>query len=167
MDIRENVFIDDYSYCSNGSVLFKGTTVGKYCSIGYNVQIGPPEHPLDFISTSPKLYRNSRIKDLCVWPNDDINNPVVIGNDVWIGSNVVILQGVKISDGAVVAAGAVVTKNVEPYTIVGGIPAHTIKKRFNDEIINELQEYAYWNHDIDDIRQFATRFIDKKYEEDN
>lgn len=120
VDVRADVFIDEYSYCSNGSVIFKGTQVGKYCSIGYNVQIGPPEHPTDFISTSPKLYRDEYIKEFYHWPEDDIISPVIIGNDVWIGSNAVILQGVTIGDGAIVGAGAVVVKNVEAYACVGG-----------------------------------------------
>ncbi len=101
VDVRADVFIDDYSYCSNGSVIFKGTQIGKYCSIGYNVQIGHQEHPVDFITTSPKFYRKEYVKEFCAWPEDDIIKPVIIGNDVWIGSNSIILQGVTIGDGAI------------------------------------------------------------------
>lgn len=162
VDVRENVFIDDYSYCSNGCILFGKTQIGKYCSIGYNAQIGPPEHPIDFISTSPKLYRDKLIKDLCLWPDDDIKEPVVIGNDVWIGSNSVILQGVTVGDGSIIAAGAVVTKNVDSYKIVGGVPAHPIKKRFEDDRIKQLEEYKYWDHDIDDIRKFIIHFYETR-----
>lgn len=162
VDVRENVFIDDYSYCSNGCILFGKTQIGKYYSIGYNAQIGPPEHPIDFISTSPKLYRDKLIKDLCLWPDDDIKEPVVIGNDVWIGSNSVILQGVTVGDGSIIAAGAVVTKNVDSYTIVGGVPAHPIKKRFEDDRIKQLEEYKYWDHDIDDIRKFIIHFYETR-----
>lgn len=161
VDVRANVLIDDYSYCSNGCVIFKGTQIGKYCSIGYNVQIGPPEHPIDFISTSPKLYRNAHTREFCQWPVDDIISPVIIGNDVWIGNNSVILQGVTIGDGAIVAAGAVVTRNVEPYTCVGGVPARLIKKRFSDDKIKQLQEFEFWNHDFEDIKEFVVKFYEK------
>ena len=87
VDARQNVEIDDNSYCSPGTVLFNGTKVGKFCSIGYNVQIGCPEHPTRFLSTSPTIYRDGYIKRYCDWPEDDIKDPVIIGNDVWIGSN--------------------------------------------------------------------------------
>lgn len=72
-------------------------------------------------------------------------SPVNIGNDVWIGQNVVILPGVTIHDGAVLAAGAVVTHDVPPYTIVGGVPAKTIKKRYSDEIVDKLLRIRWWD----------------------
>lgn len=71
----------------------------------------------------------------------------VIGNDVWIGQNVTIMPGVKIGDGAIIAANSIVTKNVEPYTIVGGNPCKLIKKRFSDEIIELLLELRWWDWD--------------------
>ena len=120
VDIRSDVEIGDFSYCSPGRILFSGTKIGKYCSIGYNVQISCPEHPVHFISTSPVIYRNERISTYCSWPHNDISSPVTVGNDVWIGSNVVILQGTNIGDGAIIAAGAVVTKDVPSFSIVGG-----------------------------------------------
>lgn len=119
VDIRANVEIADYSYCSPGTTIFNGTQIGKYCSIGYHVQIGCPEHPLRFFSTSPTVYRNNHIKKYCSWQEDDFISPVKIGNDVWIGSNAIILQGVTIGDGAVVAAGAVVTHDIPPFLIWG------------------------------------------------
>ena len=154
VDVREDVSIGDYSYCSNGTILFKGTKIGKYCSIGYNTQIGPPEHPVDYISTSPHIYRNNMLKELCPWPTDDTISPCIIGNDVWIGSNCTLIQGVKVSDGAIVAAGAVVTKDVPPYTVVGGVPAKVIKKRFDDETIEKLQTFEFWNQNMSTIHNF-------------
>ena len=69
----------------------------------------------------------------------------VIGNDVWIGRESIIMPGVKIGDGAIIAAYSVVTKDVEPYSVVGGNPARFIKKRFNDELIELLLEFKWWD----------------------
>lgn len=76
---------------------------------------------------------------------------IVIGNDVWIGSNAKIMSGVHVGDGSIIAANAVVTKDVEPYTVVGGVPAKMIKKRFPDEIIEMLEQMKWWNWDYEDI----------------
>lgn len=70
---------------------------------------------------------------------------IVIGNDVWIGRESIIMPGVKIGDGAIIAAYSVVTKDVEPYSVVGGNPARFIKKRFNDELIELLLEFKWWD----------------------
>lgn len=69
----------------------------------------------------------------------------MIGNDVWIGYEAVILAGVAIGDGAIIGSRAVVTKDVLPYTIVGGVPAKSIRKRFSDEVIQKLQETKWWD----------------------
>ncbi|MGH8817844.1 MAG: CatB-related O-acetyltransferase [Achromobacter pestifer] len=76
---------------------------------------------------------------------------VVIGNDVWIGANVVIRSGVTVGDGAVCAAGAVVTRDVQPYSIVGGVPARPIRKRFDDETVNRLLAMRWWRYDATDL----------------
>ncbi|WP_417558346.1 CatB-related O-acetyltransferase [Mesoflavibacter zeaxanthinifaciens] len=81
----------------------------------------------------------------------------VIGNDVWIGHDATIMPGVTIGDGAIIATKAVVTKNVEPYTVVGGNPAKLIKKRFSDETISKLLELKWWHWDIEKI----TKNVDK------
>ena len=72
---------------------------------------------------------------------------------MWIGANVIILPGVKIGNGAIIAAGAVVTKDVEPYAIVGGVPAKLIKYRFKKEEINQLEEIKWWNWSIEEIER--------------
>lgn len=138
-DIRKNVLIDENSYINNNCNIISAI-IGKYCSIGYNVDIGMFEHPIDFVSTSPKIYKNNSD-----W--NEISNPPIIKNDVWIGSQAVILQGVTIGNGAVIASGAVVTKDVPPYAIVGGVPAKVIKYRFSQETIDKLQKIEWWNKD--------------------
>jgi len=75
----------------------------------------------------------------------------IIGNDVWIGMDTVIMPGINIGDGAIVAAKSVITKDVEPYTIVGGNPAQKIKERFPEQIINKLLEIKWWDFTIDII----------------
>ena len=90
-------------------------------------------------------------KDICdAWDN---KGDIVIGNDVWIGYEAVILSGVTIGDGAVIGSRAVVTKDVEPYTIVGGVPAKPIRKRFDEQMIKKLEKIGWWNWDEEQIRQ--------------
>jgi len=76
---------------------------------------------------------------------------VIIGNDVWIGHGVIVLPGVTVGDGAVLAAGAVVTKDVPPYTIVGGVPAKVIRARFAADIAAQLQAIAWWNWPLEKL----------------
>ena len=75
----------------------------------------------------------------------DNKGDIVIGNDVWIGFEAIILSGVTIGDGAIIGTRAVVTKDVPPYTIVGGVPAKPIRKRFSDYVISELLKLQWWN----------------------
>mgnify|MGYP003433536116 FL=1 len=113
--ITDQAEIGEYTYGHN--VTIHHAKIGKYCSIGPDVKIGLDEHPLDKTSTHPKFY-------------DAIAQKKAIINDhVWIGANCVILGGVTIGEHAVIAAGAVVSKNVDAYTIVGGVPAVFIKNR--------------------------------------
>lgn len=82
---------------------------------------------------------------------------MIIGNDVWIGSNAVILQGVTVGDGAIIGAGAVVTRSVEPFTIVGGVPAKVIKKRFDSETENMVKNSEWWNLNSSEIHNFTKK----------
>lgn len=144
--------------------------IGRYCSINRTAKIWN-NHPIGYVTTHPMLdyrmfyscdkqeERNEYCKkygkffDNVDFENSPLrkNDAVTIGNDVWIGANVIILPGVTIGDGAVLAAGAVVTKDIEPYTIVGGIPASTIKKRFSDELIEKFLKIKWWNWSIQKI----------------
>ncbi|MDE5987638.1 MAG: CatB-related O-acetyltransferase, partial [Prevotella sp.] len=86
------------------------------------------------------------------------------GNDVWIGYEAVIMAGVHIGDGAIVGARTVVTKDVPPYTIVGGVPAKEIRKRFSTDIIEQLQALKWWDWPVDKIREFLPYLKDGRWD---
>lgn len=149
VELARNVSIGNYSYVNAGTVIASGK-IGHFCSIGYFCQIGMPEHPLDFVSTSPRIYGHKNILGLKPFWND-YPSPPIIESDIWIGSQAIILQHVHIGVGAVIAGGAVVTKDVEPYTIVAGVPAKIIRKRFDDSTVMQLLESEWWNWSIQEI----------------
>lgn len=118
--------------------------IGKFCSIANNVKIFlDGEHETSNISTYPFGY----YKGFTTKKRYQVKSKgkITIGNDVWIGYGVTILSGVNIGDGAVIGACALVIKDVAPYTIVGGIPAKIIKKRFDDKTIEKLLQIKWWN----------------------
>lgn len=125
--------------------------IGNYCSFADNVNILiGGEHHSDYVSTFPFttfLNGDFKIKD------KKSKGGVSIGNDVWVANNVTILSGVSIGDGAILGAGSVVTKNVKDYEIVGGNPAKHIKFRFSLEQINALKKIAWWEWDINKIKE--------------
>ena len=138
---RNNVL---YHYPVNGDRL----VIGKYCSIacGARFLMNSANHALGSLSTYvfPIFYEewDHGMQVTEAW---DRRGDIVIGNDVWIGYEAVILSGVTIGDGAVVAARSVVTRDVEPYTIVGGVPARPIRRRFDEETIDALLELRWWD----------------------
>lgn len=136
-----------------------GVDIGRYCSIADNATfiVDDGKHQFNIISTYP--FSSNKISS---------NTGIIIGNDVWIGINATILYGVKIGDGAIVAAGAVVTNDVEPYTIVGGVPAKILKRRCSADEAKEMQKIAWWNWPdntiearLSDFRLSFTEFIEK------
>lgn len=160
------------TYISSNSQL-SNTKIGRYCSIADNVRTGFGTHPTkDFVSTFPSFYYDTKNLPISfmkgqkpifnIWRYADKENKflVEIGNDVWIGSNVLIMDGVKIGDGAIIAAGAVVTKDVEPYSIVGGVPAHHIKYRFTKSEIDTLLKIKWWEKDLNWIKTHINDFKD-------
>lgn len=152
-----NSIVGDYTYIAEQS-LVNNASIGKFCSVGPGVKIGLGMHPTNFISTSPLFYSTSSIFHTSFAPTSLFQEykPVAIGNDVWIGANVVIMDGVTIGNGAIVAAGAIVNKDVLPYSIVGGVPAVLIKKRFDDKTIVELENVAWWNKSVAEFKKMST-----------
>ena len=156
VELGPNVTIGDYSYVNAGTIIASGQ-VGKFCSIGYYCQIGMPDHPVDYLSTSPRTYGGRNIFNIpSFW--DDYPSPPIIESDVWIGSQALILQRVHIGHGAIVAGGAVVTEDVPPYTIVGGVPARPIRKRFDEDVIDCLLELQWWNYSLEQLHQMQGIF---------
>ena len=164
--IYKGIPIGRYTYGYEGLLKYypMAQSIGRYCSIGPGARIFN-NHSLDCVTTHPfidhPMFNNwedmSRINE-CVsrygthYNNDAFedsvirdNRSVTIANDVWIGANVILLPGITINDGAVVAAGAVVTKDVEPYAIVGGVPASVIKYRIDEDSIKKLLDIRWWN----------------------
>ena len=112
--------------------------IGKFCSIACGAK---------FIFNCANHTLKSEITS--AWDN---KGNIVIGNEVWIGYDAVIMAGVTIGDGAIIGTRAVVTKDVEPYSIVGGVPAKEIRKRFSPEVIKKLREIQWWNWPIEKIQ---------------
>ena len=119
----------------------------------------------NYTYTFPLFYEDWNLEKSNVSDAWDNKGDIIIGNDVWIGYNAIILSGVTIGDGAIIATGAVVTKDVPAYTIVGGIPAKKIKKRFSDEIIQRLQKMKWWDWPEEliakNILKIQSGYIDK------
>lgn len=128
--IASNVSIGYMSYVNENSYI-ENCSIGNYCSISSNVLICPAEHYLDKVLSHPVLGNRE-------------TRAVTIGNDVLISHNVTILEGITIGDGAVVGAGAVVTRDIDPYIIVGGVPARFIRKRLNEHDIAQIKEYELY-----------------------
>lgn len=131
--------------------------VGKFCSIacGAKFLFNSANHALGALSTYPfPLFYEAWALDkqdvASAWDN---KGDIVVGNDVWIGYEAVILAGVTIGDGAVIAARAVVTRDVAPYTIVGGVPAKPIRRRFDEATVSALLELKWWDWPAERIAQ--------------
>ena len=142
-----------YHYPINNDKLI----IGKFCSIGCGAKFlfNSANHTMRSLSSYPfpLFFDEWRLDIKDVTQSWDNKGDIIVGNDVWIGYEAVIMAGVTIGDGAVIATRSVVTKDVEPYTIVGGVPAKPIKKRFDDETVNLLLKIKWWDWDKEKIRE--------------
>lgn len=150
-----NDFVNDPMQFERNNVLYQypinhdKLIIGKFCSIacGAKFIFNSANHTLSSVSTYPfPIFFEEwglNIKDVAAaWDN---KGDIVIGNDVWIGYEAVIMAGVTVGDGAIIGTRAVVTKDVPPYTIVGGVPAKPIRKRFDNEALDELLKIRWWD----------------------
>ncbi len=153
-EMRESQ-MDDYSYIvQDGDVVW--STIGKFCSIARRVRLNPGNHATWRASQHHFTYRAAAYglgeddQEFFNWRKADW---VTIGDDVWIGHNVTVLAGVTIGTGAIVAAGAVVSKDVAPYTVVGGVSAKPIKRRFSEHQEDSLMNIAWWDWTHDQLKE--------------
>ena len=172
MSIHHSCQLGAFSYGVSG--YYFAARIGRYVSISQNVQIGRGDHPIDWLSTSPIQYlerkeffdcgadfpggedyiKHPRFSTVTTRPPHTVK-PIEIGHDVWIGMAAYIKPGVKIGNGAIIAGHAVVTKDVQPYTIVAGNPARIKKMRFSGSIIERLEDLAWWQYPIWQLKDIA------------
>lgn len=157
----------------NDANAFTTCSIGRFCSLGHDILVGPGQHDMSLFSTHPFVSDAGDVAGLRCFeeyrrianeppPHDswqhapyDSCNQTRIGNDVWIGSRAIIMSGLAIGDGAVIGAGAIVTRDVEPYSIVVGSPARLVRKRFADDVITALLQLEWWQHDLSLLRGHA------------
>lgn len=147
--------LGDYSYIVNDCEVAY-TEIGKFCSIAAMVRLNPGNHPMWRASQSHFTYRASAYFDdaedeaeFFAWRRA---SKVLMGHDVWIGHGAIVLPGRSVGTGAVVAAGAIVTRDVAPYAVVAGVPAHPVKSRFPDAIAERLVTLGWWDWSHEKLR---------------
>ncbi|WP_257554437.1 CatB-related O-acetyltransferase [Sphingobium sp. CFD-2] len=160
--LLQDTSIRSFTYIQNGSSIID-TDIGRFCSIAMNVSTGAGEHPVDWLSSHPfvndphdvaaglsNCYPDYRawLKGVPSRVTDRGGDRVTIGNDVWIGEGAFVRRGVTIGTGAIVAAHAVVTKDVAPFSIVGGNPAKHIRYRISETLIDEVLKSQWWEFDL-------------------
>lgn len=168
----DEVEMGDYSYIMQDGAVWCAT-IGKFANIAASVRINATNHPTWRPTLHHFTYRAADYfdgaendHDFFSWRRD---NRVSIGHDVWIGHGATVLPGVTVGDGAVIGAGAVVSRDVAPYTIVGGVPAKLIRERFPKPVAERMQALAWWDWDhdrlfaaLEDFRHMdAEQFIEK------
>lgn len=168
-------FVSDPTRFETNNVLYQypinhdRLLIGKFCSIacGAKFIFTSANHTLKSLSTYPfplffEEWGLDKREVASAWDN---KGDIVIGNDVWIGYEAVVLSGVHIGDGAIIGARAVVTKDVPPYTIVGGVPATEIRKRFDEAAINKLLQVRWWNLPFETINDLLPSIMNGEVKE--
>jgi phosphonate metabolism protein (transferase hexapeptide repeat family) len=169
----DEVEMGDYSYIMQDGAVWCAT-IGKFANIAASVRINATNHPTWRPTLHHFTYRAADYfdgaendHDFFSWRRD---NRVSIGHDVWIGHGATVLPGVTVGDGAVIGAGAVVSRDVAPYTIIGGVPAKLIRERFPKSVAERMQALAWWDWDhdrlfgaLEDFRHMDAEQFIKKY----
>lgn len=147
--VHDPVFFEKNNVIYHYPVNHDKLVIGKFCSIacGARFIFNSANHAMTSLSTYPfpLFFEEWGLERKNVTDSWDNKGDIVIGNDVWIGYEAVIMAGVTVGDGAIIGTRALVTKDVPPYTIVGGVPAKAIRKRFSEETISSLLEIKWWN----------------------
>lgn len=168
----DEVEMGDYSYIMQDGAVWCAT-IGKFANIAASVRINATNHPTWRPTLHHFTYRAADYFDGAENDHDFFSwrreNRVSIGHDVWIGHGATVLPGITVGDGAVIGAGAVVSRDVAPYTIIGGVPAKLIRERFPKSVAERMQALAWWDWDhdrlfgaLEDFRHMdAEQFIEK------
>jgi phosphonate metabolism protein (transferase hexapeptide repeat family) len=159
--VMQETLMDDYSYIMQDGITW-AARIGKFANIAAHVRINATNHPMWRATLHHFTYRSNDY-----WPEAERDerffdwrreNAVLIGHDVWIGHGATVLPGVIVGNGAVIGSGAVVSRDVEPYTIVGGVPAKPIKRRFPEAIGERMDGLAWWDWSHDALRNALPDF---------
>ena len=158
-----NIIVGDFTYIADSEFESHVTNyypwsrdkliIGKFCQIASGVEfmMNDANHQMNAVSTFPFYTLEGWEMDAPDSTDMPFKGDTVIGNDVWIGQNAVILPGVHIGDGAIVGANSVVGSDIDPYTIVVGNPAKVLRKRFDDELIDLILRFKWWDRSIEEI----------------
>lgn len=158
-----NIIVGDFTYFSDRNFESHVThhydfygdklIIGKFCQIAKDVEfiMNGVNHQMNAVSTFPFYILEGWDQEVPSLSKMPVKGDTIVGNDVWIGQNATIMPGVIIGDGAIIGANSVVAKNVDPYTVVAGNPIKVIRKRFDDELIELMLKFKWWNKEIDEI----------------
>lgn len=156
--------------CVGRMSTIQSTKIGSFCALSWNLKIGGDDHDYKMLSTHPfwhnvawGIAEDKNYSEM--YHEKEYEDPCIIGNDVWIGAGVSVCRNVTIGDGCVIGAGAVITRNLEPYSIVVGVPGRVIKKRFDDSTIERLENARWWDLPLNVIKANLSLFKDQKMNE--
>lgn len=158
--------------CVGRMSTIQGTKIGSFCAMSWNLKIGGDDHDYKMLSIHPFWHNVSwgiaEDKEYSDYYHEkEYEEPCEIGNDCWIAAGVSICRNVRIGNGCIIGAGAVITKDIEPYSVVVGVPGRIIKKRFDDRTIERLEHINWWNLPIDVIKANLSLFKDKHLDEES
>ena len=172
---RPNIIVGDFTYYSGEDFESRVThhydfygdklVIGKFCQIAADVEfiMNGANHKMNSVSTFPFYILEHWNQEQPPLSEMRTKGDTIIGNDVWIGQNATILPGVRVGNGAIIGLNSVVGSNVEPYAIVVGNPAKAIRKRFDDELIDLLIRFKWWDKPVDEIQTLTSLLNDNDF----